>query len=75
LLAATYVSLASVTYDDEEDITNPLSAPAFTAAVDSVDTTVFGDNRIQIHLVVGLQGDTTIHRVSYQANILLRRAA
>lgn len=74
LLAATYVSLASITYDDEEDIANPLSAPAFTAAIDSVDTTVYVDNRIQIHLVVGLQGDTTIHRVSYQANILLRRA-
>jgi hypothetical protein len=76
LLAATYVSLASVTYDDEEDITNPLSAPAFTAAVDSVDTTVDVDdgNRIQVHLVVGLQGDTTIHRISYQANILVQKA-
>ena len=77
LLAATYVSLASITYDDEEDITNPLSAPAFTAAVDSVDTTVDVNdgNRIQVHLVVGLQGDTTIHRISYQTNILLQKAS
>jgi len=71
LLAATYVSLASITYDDEEPF-NP--APGFTAAIDSVETTVDTDGRILIHLVVGLQGDTTIHRVSYQANILLQKA-
>ena len=60
-----------------EDITNPLSAPAFIAAVDSVDTTVDVDdgNRIQVHLVVGLQGDTTTHRISYQTNILLQKAS
>lgn len=75
LLAATYVSLASITYDDEEDITNPLPASAFTAAVDSVDTTVdTDDGRIWVHVVVGLQGDTTIHRIAYQANILVQKA-
>jgi hypothetical protein len=72
LLAATYVSLASITYDDEEPAID--AVPAFTAAVDSVDTTVDSDNRIQVHLVVGLQGDTTIHRISYQVNILVQKA-
>jgi len=75
LQAATYASLASVTYDDGEpgDPNNPVPAPAFTAAVDSIDTTVV-DNRVQVHLVVGIQGDTTIHRISYQANVLLKKA-
>jgi hypothetical protein len=74
LQAATYASLASITFDDNEgDPTNPFPAPAFTAAVDSIETTVF-DNRIQVHLVVGIQGDTTINRISYQANVLLKKA-
>lgn len=71
LLAATYVSLASITFDDEEPAID--FAPAFTAAVDSVDTSVDTDGRIQVHVVFGLQGDTTINRVSYQANILVQK--
>jgi hypothetical protein len=66
LLAATYASLASITYDEEVD--------DFTAAVDSVDATVDTDGRIRVHMVVGLQGDTTIHRISYQTNILVQKA-
>ena len=68
---ATCVSLAGITYDDEEPaIDHP---PAFTAAVDSVETTVDSDNRIEVHLVVGLPGDTTIDRISYQVNILIQK--
>ena len=73
LLAATYVSLASITYDDEEP--SIVQNPTFTAAVDSVETIVDTDGRIQVHVVVGLQGDTTIHRISYQTNILVQKAA
>jgi hypothetical protein len=73
--AATYVSLASITYDDEEGTPLSIPAPAFTAAIDSIDTTVnTDDNRIQVHLVVGIQGDTTINRISYQVNALLQKA-
>ena len=77
LLAATYASLASISYVAEEGIGDPTSAPAFTAAVDSVAAGIDKDRRIVVHLVVGVQGKpsfTTIHRISYQANILIQKA-
>ena len=69
LLAATYASLASISYGGDSYADPP---PSFTAAVDSVDTRV-ADGRIVVHLVVGLQGVTSIHRISYQANVLVRK--
>lgn len=65
LQAATYASLASITFDDALD--------ADTVAVDSVDTTVDTDGRIRVHVLVALQGDMTIHRISYHANILVQK--
>jgi|ERR1700730_7102393 len=65
LLAATYVSLASIAADDSTDV---------TYAVNRVFTDVDSANRIQIHIQADLHGDVTLSRISYQTNILLQKA-
>jgi hypothetical protein len=77
LLEATIVSLCSVAQEDTDDISLLGTGPiGFTFGLDSVDTVVDeGENdRIRIDLSVGLQGDATLLRFSYQANILIHKA-
>lgn len=73
LLHATTVSLAAIASDDEE---SPGTPTGFVFALDQVETIVDSadSNRIQIHITGGLQGDSTLMRISYQTNILVQKA-
>ncbi len=74
LLAATYVSLAAVAADDEDFF--PSTPTGFLMALNSVETSVNEEDArsVQIHLTVGLQGDSTLAQIAYQANILIQKA-
>jgi hypothetical protein len=78
LLEATFVSLASITQDDAGDIpiVEDPAPTGFTFGLDSVSSVVDQDDngRIRIDLRVGLQGDATLLRISYQASILVQKA-
>ena len=68
---ATYVTLTAIAADDDDD------TAGFTLAVNEVETTVDENdgNRVRIRVAVALQGDSTISKIGYQANILIRKIA
>lgn len=71
LLAASLVSLTHMAIDDDE-----LSGPTgFTVAVDTVDTSIGSDNRVWLKVGIALQGETDLLQFSYQASVVLQKAA
>jgi hypothetical protein len=66
LLQATSATLASIVNESEGES---------LFAVDEVSTQRNTDGRIQVNLRVAMQGDVTLARIAYQANILIRKAA
>jgi hypothetical protein len=65
LLAATYATLAGIAADDSTDV---------AYGVDSIETTIDANRRVQIHVVASLLGDATVNEVAYQANIIIKKA-
>jgi hypothetical protein len=63
LLQATTATLASIAVDEGE----------FILAIDEIAAQRNTDGRIQINIRAGIQGDSTLHRISYQANILISK--
>jgi hypothetical protein len=73
LLAATYVSLACIASDNEDA---PGTPDGCLMAINDVKTRINEEDArsVLIHLKVGLQGDSTLGQISYQANILIQKA-
>jgi hypothetical protein len=65
VLVATCIALAEINADEG----------AFTFAVNSVSTNVDTVRKIQIHIQAALLGDEFLGRISYQANVLIRKAS
>ncbi len=74
LLAATYASLAAIAADDDDA---PGTPSGFLLALNDIKTRVNEEDArsVQIHLTVGLQGDSTLAQIAYQANILIEKVA
>ena len=74
LLAATYASLAAIAADDDDA---PGTPTGFLLALNDIKTRVNEEDArsVQIHLTVGLQGDSTLAQIAYQANILIEKVA
>lgn len=74
LLAATYASLATIAADDDDA---PGTPSGFLLALNDIKTRVNEEDArsVQIHLTVGLQGDSTLAQIAYQANILIEKVA
>ena len=74
LLAATYASLATIAADDDDA---PGTPSGFLLALNDIKTRVNEEDArsVQIHLTVGLQGESTLAQIAYQANILIEKVA
>ncbi len=43
-------------------------------ALDAVTATINANRRVQLEICAGLQGDSTILRIAYQVNFLIKKA-
>ena len=65
LLQASWLSLCAITADEEG---------GFVVALDAVTATINANHRLQLEICAGLQGDSTILKVAYQVNFLIKKA-
>ncbi len=65
LLHATWLSLCAITADEEG---------GFTIGLETVTASINSTNRVRLHIYAGLQGDSTLLKISYQVNFLLKKS-
>lgn len=70
LLQATWVSLCAIKADEA----GGTASWGFLLALDSVTASIDSTNRVRLQIRAGLQGDSTIMKIAYQVNFLIKKA-